>query len=211
MVLNAILAVVVGYLLGSIPFAYIAARLKGRVDIRKIGGGNVGALNTIREIGVALGFAVLIADVAKGVAAVLFAQWLGVSLMWVFIAGLAAIAGHNWSLFLRFTGGMGTATAMGVLLVLVPIEFAISFAILALVIIITSNVRLGIIIGLAFLPLIAWQFGESGMVIGFCVVIPLFCCIKLLVGLRRRGAVSVSRGKGLIFDREYHFWQARKK
>ena len=210
MILNTIIAIVVGYLLGSIPFAYIAGRLRKGIDIRQIGGGNVGALNTMREIGLAAGWAVLAADIVKGLIAVLIARWLGLSLIWIFIAGFAAVAGHNWPIFLGFRGGKGAATAMGVLLALVPGEFAISFAIMAIVIVITSNIRLGIIIGFAFLPLIVWQFGGSGSLIIYSVVLPLFCSVKHLTGLRG-GVANIVNKKGLIFDKDYHFWQVRKK
>ena len=210
MILNTILAIVIAYLLGSIPFAYIAARLKKGVDIRQLGGRNVGALNTMREIGVAVGFAVLFADIAKGSLAVLIAQWLGLSLIWVFVVGFAAVVGHNWSIFLKFKGGKGAATTMGVLLALVPREFGISFAIIALVVVVTSNIRLAIGIGLAFLPLIVWQFGGSGMLIIYSLVLPLFCGVMSLTELKKAVVGSGGR-KGLIFDREYHFWQAKKK
>ena len=105
MIINTIIAIVIGYLLGSIPFAYIAGRLKKGVDVRQVGGGNVGALNVIREVGTAVGFAVLAADVAKGLLAVYIARWLGLPLIWIFVAGFAAVAGHNWPVFLRFRGG----------------------------------------------------------------------------------------------------------
>jgi len=207
MILNTILAIVIGYLLGSIPSAYIAARLKKGVDIRQVGGRNLGALNTMREIGVAVGFAVLAADIAKGAAAVLIAQWLGLSLIWVFLVGFAAVVGHNWPVFLKFKGGKGAATIMGVLLALVPREFGISFAIIALIVVVTSNIRLAIGIGLALLPLIVWLFGESGMLIAYSLVLPLFCGVRSLTEIKR----AAGGRKGFIFDREYHFWQAKKK
>ena len=210
MILNTIIAVIIGYLLGSIPFAYIAGHLKKGVDIRQVGGRNVGALNIMREIGVAVGFAVFAADIAKGAAAVLIAQWLGLSLIWVFIAGFAAVAGHNWPVFLGFKGGKGAATTMGVLLALVPREFAISFAIIAIVIVITSNPRLGIIVGLAFLPLVVWQFGGAGLLIICSLVLPLFLLIRSLTSFRE-AAANIGTKKGLIFDRRYHFWQTRRK
>jgi len=210
MILNTIIAVIIGYLLGSIPFAYIAGRLKKGVDIRQVGGRNVGALNIMREVGVAVGFAVLAADIAKGAAAVLIAQWLGLSLIWVFIAGFAAVAGHNWPVFLGFKGGKGAATTMGVLLALVPREFAISFAIIAIVVVITSNPRLGIIVGLAFLPLVVWQFGGAGLLIICSLVLPLFLLIRSLTSFRE-AAANIGTKKGLIFDRRYHFWQTRRK
>jgi len=210
MILNLTLAIVVAYLLGSIPFAYIAARLKKGVDIRQIGGGNVGALNTMREIGPAIGFAVLFADITKGLIAVLIARWLDLPLIWVFVTGFAAVAGHNWPIFLKFKGGKGGATTMGVLLALVPREFGISFVILALVVIVTSNVRLGMFVGFAFLPLIVWQFGGSDMLISYSLALPLFVAVTSLAEIKRAAADSGSK-KGLVFDREYHFWQTKRK
>jgi len=210
MIINVIIAVILGYLLGSIPFAYIAGRLKKGVDIRQVGGGNVGALNTMREIGPSVGLAVLLADVAKGSVAVLIAHWLGLSLIWTLVAGFAAVVGHNWPIFLGFKGGKGAATAMGVFLALVPREFAISFAIIALVIVITSNFRLGIAIGLAFLPLIIWQFNGSGMLIAFSLALSLFLLVRSLTSFREAVA-NTGQKKSPIFDREYHFWQTRKK
>ena len=162
MIVDTVLAIVIGYLLGSIPFAYVAGRLKKGVDIRNVGGGNVGALNTMREVGTVAGIGVLAADIAKGAAAVFIAQWLGVSLIFVFIAGLAAVVGHNWPVFIKFKGGMGAATVMGVLLALAPVAFAISFAIMVAVVLATSNMRLGMGVGLAFLPFIIWGLGGAG-------------------------------------------------
>ena len=199
----------IGYLLGSVPFAYIAGRLKKGVDIRQVGGGNMGALNTMREIGTSVGLAVLLADIAKGLVAVLIARWLGLPLIWILVVGFAAVAGHNWPIFLRFKGGKGAATTIGVLLALVPREFAISFAIMAIVIIVTSNVRLAIAVGLAFLPLILWQLDGSGMLIAYSLALPLFLGIRSLTGFGEAVA-NIGDKKSLIFDREYHFWQTRK-
>jgi glycerol-3-phosphate acyltransferase PlsY len=210
MVLNVIIATAIAYLLGSIPFAYIAGRLKKGVDIRQRGGGNVGALNTIREIGLSTGLAVLVADIAKGLIAVLIARWLGLPLVWIFVAGFAAVAGHNWPIFLGLRGGKGAATTIGVLLALVPRELAISLAMMVIIIIVTSNFRLGISVGLAFLPLIIWQFDGSGMLIIYSLALPLLLIISNLTGLREAVAKN-SNTKGLIFDRKYHFWQIRKK
>ena len=210
MELNIIVAMIIGYLLGSIPCAYIAGRLKKGIDIRQVGSRNMGALNVIHEVGTAIGYTVTIADIAKGSLAVLIAQWLGIPLLWVLVAGFAAVVGHNWPVFLKFKGGKGAATAMGVFLALVPREFAISFAIIALVIVITSNFRLGIAIGLALLPLIIWQFNGSGMLITFSLALSLFLLVRSLTSFREAVA-NTGQKKSPIFDREYHFWQTRKK
>jgi len=209
MIFSAVMAIIIGYLLGSIPFAYIASRLKKGADIRQVGGGNVGALNTLREIGLLPGLVVLIADIAKGSAAVLIAVWLDLPLIWIFVAGFAAVIGHNWPIFLKFKGGKGAATTIGVLLALSPAEFAISFAIMAIVIVITSNVRLAIVVGLALLPLIIWQFNGSGMLIAYSLALPLFLFIRSLPSFREAVA-NTGNKRGLIFDRDYHFWQTRK-
>ena len=201
------LAIIIGYLLGSIPFAYIAGRLIKGVDIRQAGGGNVGALNVMREVGTAAGLGVLLADMAKGAVAVLIAQWLGLSLIFMFIVGFAAVVGHNWPVFLKFNGGMGAATTMGALCALAPIEFAISFAIIVLVVLITSNFRLGMGVGLAFLPLIIWGFGGAGSLIAYSVALPIFSGLRAIPALKE--AITGSK-KDLIVDRKYKPWQRRK-
>ncbi len=205
-----ILAVVIGYLLGSIPFAYIAARLVKGVDIRQVGGGNVGALNTMREIGTVAGLAVLFADMGKGLLAVLVAQWLGVSLVFVFIAGFAAVVGHNWPAFLGFKGGMGGATILGVLLALTPGAFAVSFTIMVIVVLVTSNFRLGMGVGLVFLPLIIWWFGGEGNLIIYSVVLPILSSLRNIPRFKREWATARSK-KGLIVDKRFTPWQRRKK
>lgn len=208
MILNTILAIVIGYLLGSIPFAYIVARLKRGIDIRQVGSGNVGALNVYREVGPVFGLAVLAADLAKGVLAVYIAQWLGISLLWTCVAGFAAVAGHNWPIFLRFRGGRGAITILGVLLPLVPIQFAIGLGIAVVVVMITSNIRLGII-GIASIPLTVWLLNEPSMLVFYSLALFLFLAIRTLVGLR--GELAKAGGKkNLIFDRDYYFWQTKK-
>lgn len=211
MVLNTTIAIVIGYLLGSIPFAYIAGHLKKGVDIRKVGAGNMGALNVMHNVGTAVGYAVWIADMTKGLLAVFIAQWLGLLLEWVLVAGFAAVIGHNWSVFLAFKGGRGGATAMGVLLALVPGEFGISFAITAVVVIITSNAVLGMVVGLAFLPLLIWQLNGSGMLVVYTLVLPAFLGIRYSLAVLKRVKGGADIKKGLIFNKEYHFWQVRRR
>ncbi len=210
MLATGILAVIIDYLLGSIPSAYIAGRLLKGVDIRRVGGGNVGALNTMREIGTVAGLAVLLADMGKGVLTVLIAQWLGVSLIFVFVAGLTAVVGHSWPVFLKFKGGMGGATAMGVLLALAPVEFAISFATMVIVVLVTSNFRLGMGVGLAFLPLIIWWFGGDNSLIIYSLTLPLFLGLRTIPAIKRELA-SAGDKKGFIVDRRFTPWQKRRK
>jgi len=205
----AVLGVIVAYLLGSIPFAYIAGRLIKGIDIRQVGGGNAGALNTMREVGTVAGFGVLFADIAKGVLAVLIAQWLGLSLIFVFIAGFAAVVGHNWPVFLHFRGGKGAATTLGVLLVLAPIELLISFAIVVIVVLVTSNVTFSLTIGLPFLPLIIWLFRGADSLIFCSLALVLFLGLRYLPSAMRAFASAKSK-KDFIIDRRYKPWQSKK-
>jgi glycerol-3-phosphate acyltransferase PlsY len=205
---NIIAAIVVGYLLGAIPFAYLIARLTNGIDIRQVGGGNVGALNVYREVGPLFGLIVLAADVAKGALAVLIAWWLGLPDIWACVAGFAAVVGHNWSVFLRFSGGKGAATIMGVMIPLVPVQFVIGLGIAVIVVMITSNIRLGMV-GLALIPLVAWLFDKSSLLIFFPLALIVFLVIRTLVGLK--GEIANAGGKkNIIFDRDYHFWQTKK-
>jgi len=206
-----VLAMVIGYLLGSIPCAYLIGRLVKGVDIRKMGGGNMGAVNTMREIGTLPGFSVLFADMAKGALAVLIAQWLGLHPYWVFAVGLVAVAGHNWPVWLKFRGGQGLATTMGVLLVFSPIPFAISAAILVVAVIFTSNVRLSAIVGFIFLPPLIWAFGGELSVILYSIALPVFCLLKMMPRFRSDVDKAGDEKKGLIVDRDYTPWQTKKK
>jgi len=206
-----VLAMVIGYLLGSIPFAYIVARLVKGVDIRKVGGGNMGTVNTMREIGTLPGFGVFFADMAKGALAVLIAQWLGLPLYWVFAVGLMAVAGHNWPVWLKFKGGQGLATTMGVLAVFSPIPFAICFGVMVVAVVITSNVRLSSVVAFVFLPPLIWAFGGELSVILYSIALPAFCLLKMIPRLRSDVAKVGGEKKGLVFDREYTPWQTKKK
>jgi glycerol-3-phosphate acyltransferase PlsY len=108
-----------GYLLGSIPTAFVAGRLSRGSDIRRLGDGNMGAQNAFRQLGPAIGILVGLIDAAKGALAVLLAQAAGEPQSVVFMTGGAAVIGHNWPFLLRFRGGRGEATTIGVLMVLV--------------------------------------------------------------------------------------------
>jgi len=209
MIVNTTIAIVIAYLLGSIPFAYIAGKLLKGIDIRQVGGGNIGAVNTAREIGLVPGLLVLVADIAKGSLAIIIALRLDLSLVLVFGAGFAAVLGHNWPVFLKFRGGKGAATTIGVLFALVPLEFAISLALILAVIVVTSNVRLAVVVGLAVLPFIIWQINGSGMLITYSAAMFLFLCARS-VSDTREAMARASDKRSLIFDREYHFWQSRK-
>ena len=208
MIIEIIVAIIIGYLLGAIPFAYIIARTRKGIDIREKGSRNVGALAVWREVNPGFGIIALAADVGKGVLAVYVAKWLGIDLIWICVAGLAAVVGHNWPVFLKFRGGKGASTIMGVLLALMPVQFLIGLGIAILIVIPTSNIRLGMI-GLACIPLIAWLFDKPAEYIYYPLFLILFLAVYTLLGLKAEIARGGER-KWLIVDKKYTFWQTKK-
>ena len=176
MLLN-VIAIVIGYFLGSIPSAYIIARFRRGIDIRDVGVGNMGAANAFREIGVGEGIVALIADMAKGAVAILTAQYLNVTELWVLGAGFAALLGHNFPVFLGFKGGIGSAVAMGIFLLLAPREMGIAFGIMAVPLLMTRNahnVALAISIGFIFIPLLIWLLQDSAVLVFYSLAIIVF-------------------------------------
>ena len=206
--ITTIVTIIIAYLLGSIPFAYIIARMKKGVDIRDIGGGNAGALNVYRQVGPPYGLAVLATDIGKGALAILVAGWMDLSLNWVCVAGFAVIIGHNWPVFLKFRGGKGAATVIGVLLAFMPIETLIASAIVIVFIGITRNVRLALF-ALVLTPLIAWLFDKEMTYIYYPLGLLFFIGIYSLIGLKAELAKAGTR-KNLFIDKEYTSWQTRK-
>ena len=156
MISTAPLAIPVSYLLRSIPSAYIAGRLVKHVDIRDVGDGNMGAANTFREVGFIPGLMVALVDVGKGISAVLLTKGLGLPDILVYIAGVAAVLGHDYPIFLQFRGGRGASTAIGVLLALMPRETLILAGIAGIPFVLTINFTavIGIMLGALFL--LAW-------------------------------------------------------
>jgi len=117
--INEVIAVILGYVIGSIPSAYIIGRLMGKIDVRQEGDGRISASAVHKRLGVVPFVLVVIMDVGEGVLAVFVAGMLTESLLVVLIAGFAAVVGHNWSVFLKFKGGLGATTIYGVLVTLV--------------------------------------------------------------------------------------------
>lgn len=156
-------AVCAAYLAGSIPFGVLFARARG-VDLQKSGSGNIGATNAMRVLGKRMGAIVLLCDAAKGTAPVLAArEWLAPQLLpptangWVAGIGFAAFAGHLVSPWLRFRGGKGVATALGVFLALAPVPTLAAAAIFALTYAITRVSSLGSLVAATSLwPMLWW-------------------------------------------------------
>jgi glycerol-3-phosphate acyltransferase PlsY len=209
MIIKEILTLLSGYLIGAIPFAFIIAYLKNKEDIRQLGTGNAGTMNVAREIGVFSGIMVLALDMAKGCLAILIAKWLGVPSLWVFLTGFAAVAGHSWSPFLKFRGGKGVATALGVLLGLTPLEFIIGFAVMVSIFMFTRNSGLSAGIGFVILPPIIGAFGNEISLVLYPLAIALFTGLRNLIGLKPH-QVKENTDPNSFFRIYPAFWRKHK-
>jgi glycerol-3-phosphate acyltransferase PlsY len=200
--------IILGYLLGSIPTAYIAGSIKRGEDIRKLGGGNMGALNATRELGQVTGLIVLLVDILKGVAAVLIALFL-VGELTAYLAGFAAIIGHCWPIFLKFRGGKGAATTIGVFFALSPAPFACAIPLMLIVIALTSNVTLGMGAGFIFFPLFLWLFDEPFSMIIYAILVSIFLAVRYASTFKRN--LDKTGLRGFFIERNYKPWQTRRR
>ena len=169
-----IVALATGYLLGSFPTAYIIGRWRKGVDIREVGVGNMGAANVFREIGPWEGILCWAGDVAKGSVAILASQALGVEQPWILGAGVGALVGHNYPVYIGFRGGKGGATTMGIFMVLTPIPMLITFAALAIPYIFVRRIFVAMCIVAPLLPLLIWFLEGSLVLTLYAIALLLF-------------------------------------
>jgi glycerol-3-phosphate acyltransferase PlsY len=202
-----ILSIIIGYLLGSIPTACIVSRLRKGIDIRDIGSGNMGAANVMREIGAPEGIFVGLIDIAKGAGAILIAQTLNLSQLWVFGAGFTALVGHNFPVFAGFRGGRGSATVMGIFLVLAPKAMLVTLVVVVIPFFTTRKFSAAILIGIALvvvgfvlLPLFIWLLEGSLMLVCYVLAIGIFMLVRNPSGIKQVLAKGVI--KDIIYDRQ---------
>jgi glycerol-3-phosphate acyltransferase PlsY len=156
--------ILIGYAMGSVPFAFLVARRAG-IDVRVAGSGNVGAANVLRTTGTSLGVAVMTLDIAKGAAAV-FLTYLGAgTIASMAAAGAAAIVGHIYPVWLRFHGGKGVAVAAGAFAVLAPVAAATALIAFLATVWATRIVSLGSVVATVTLPSAAWLAGSPRSVV----------------------------------------------
>ncbi|MDD2370539.1 MAG: glycerol-3-phosphate 1-O-acyltransferase PlsY [Firmicutes bacterium] len=144
--MNIILSILIGYLIGSIPFALIFGKKIGGIDVRKYGSGNLGGTNVIRLLGVKVGIPVIICDIGKGFLAAFLGVLIGGQLLGL-IAGIFAVLGHLYPIFAGFKGGKGAATGAGVFFFLAPMQMSIAASVFVLVLVIFGYVSLASILG----------------------------------------------------------------
>jgi acyl phosphate:glycerol-3-phosphate acyltransferase len=159
----AVLWLLVSYLIGAIPTSYLLSRLFAGIDLRQHGSGNLGATNLYRVLGWRYAIPAALVDIAKGfVPVVLFAPRVSDSELFALACGTAAILGHVFSVFVRFKGGKGVATAAGVMLGLAPLALAVSAVIWVVLVRATGYVSLGSIVAAAALPLAVYALEGPG-------------------------------------------------
>jgi acyl phosphate:glycerol-3-phosphate acyltransferase len=189
MIVNAfisiIVAIVMGYFIGSIPTAYIVTRLKTGKDIRQLGGGNVGGLNTYKEVGIVPALFVTLIDIGKGAAVAAISHWiLHLNEPYTLIAIAAAVVGHSWMVWLKFSGGKGMGVVVGSLLIIMPVYgyelgLIIIIAFVVILFLLTRNVALSLGMGLMALPFLFWLGGtHSGLLVIWYIVIAIIAAAK---------------------------------
>jgi len=205
------LLILAAYLLGSVPAAYLAAKWSRGIDLRQYGSGNVGASNLLTITSKWIAIPVIIFDVGKGAVMVWAAQLLGLGIAEQVAVGLAAIIGHNWPVFLRFNGGRGALTTIGVLLILTP-WLALILVAFAFLFFPFRQLALGTTLAMAALPLFSWFFSQPfgieerlPVTLGFLAIF-LIVLIRRLTTPRTSLSASVPRGQliinRLLFDRD---------
>ena len=193
-----ILGILISYLIGSIPTGYIFGRALKGIDIRKFGSGNVGATNALRVLGKPAGIAVLVLDILKGFVAVFFlgniiaARITGISdITTRVLLGLSCICGHNWTIFLRFKGGKGMATTLGVLLGLavkaagIKVVFALVILTWLVVFMSTRIVSLASILSGIALPVYMFLFKQPRILIYTSTLLCIFIILRHKSNLKK--------------------------
>jgi len=152
-----LLAVLLAYLIGGIPFGYLFVRFGTGQDVRGLGSGNIGATNVLRTTGRGFAIAVLLLDIAKGYFAVwLAARLTGGSVLWVSMAAAAVLLGHCYPIFLKFRGGKAVASFIGAFLYLTPVSLLAVLLLFVIVVARTRHISLGSIVAAGLFPLAVW-------------------------------------------------------
>jgi len=182
------IAIICAYIMGSLPSAYIAGRLRKGIDIRQVGTRSMGAMNVFYQVGFVEGLSVLAVDIGKGAAAVALARWLGVVPIVELFAGAAVIIGHSFPVWLKFHGGRGGATCIGVLIFLMPWGIPFYLAIFGIMLLLTRFPTLGYSVAFFCFPFIAWLIYHSGALVAYSIGILLLPGIKYIPRIKEMRA-----------------------
>ena len=180
-----VVVLALGYLLGSLPTGLLVVRALTGQDIRAAGSGNIGTINVYRVAGLWASILVLAVDMLKGAVPVILARMWGQPAEIQVAGGLAAIAGHNWSLFLRFGGGKGIATSFGVLLAISPPVGFVAAAVWGVVVAVTRYASLGSLLGMISVPVTMWWRREPVAHLVFGLITLTFAMYRHRANLAR--------------------------
>ena len=170
-ILSSTLAIILAYLFGSMPIAYLLGRWIKRFDIRQVGTHNMGAMNAFYEVGFLPGLIVLIVDIGKGALGVAVARVLGTPELVQLVCGLMVILGHNYPVWLSFHGGKGGAAVIGVLAFLMPQGIPWYVGMFLLVLAITRFPTLSYSVAFAVFPFVGWLIYHSGLYVFYTFII----------------------------------------
>ena len=173
------------YLLGAVPFSVLFSRGMLHKDVRRYGSGNPGTSNMTRAFGIKYGLLVLLFDMAKGFGAVYLGQWI-MGPLGAYLGALCAVAGHNWPIYLKFKGGKGVATAVGVMLAFVPYITLIAMACFLVVLAVSRYFSLGslVCLGLVWVLVLCLHFADTYLVV-LCSVLVLVAFVQHRANIRR--------------------------
>jgi glycerol-3-phosphate acyltransferase PlsY len=182
----ALVALLVAYLLGAIPFGYLLVKWTTGADVRRAGSGNIGATNVLRTSGRAAGIATLLLDIAKGY----FAVWVAGRLteqepLWMSAAALAVMAGHAYPVFLKFKGGKAVASYVGAFLCLTPAAVAVETIVFVVIVAWTRHISLGSIVGAATFPLAVWLIVRAPIPFAAALIGGIFVIYKHSSNIQR--------------------------
>ena len=189
-ILEVIVGIIAAYIIGSVPFGYLTVRMTKGIDIRKYGSGSTGTTNVLRTAGPVAAALTVAGDFLKGVVTVVAARLTGLPVTCVLIIGLAALAGHNWPIFLRFKGGRGVATGFGISLGLTWQISGGLFIVWVIIIAVTRYVSLASVIVMALYPVMIIYFREPLPIIIFGIL-----GAGTIIVMHRKNVVRLWRGE----------------
>ena len=190
------LSIIIGYIFGSIPSGLVLVKMVCGIDIREYGSKNIGTTNVFRTVGGRMASIVLIADVIKGILAVLLVRYFFESnLQLELLTAIASLLGHNYSIFLGFKGGRGVATGLGLILLFMPDVCIFSFTVWLVIVFVTRYVSLGSIVGAFITPIVAYYRGYPLELVLFALAACLFVIVRHYENMKRLIAGTESKIK----------------
>lgn len=194
--LTIVLSIIIGYIFGSIPSGLVLVKMVCGIDIREYGSKNIGTTNVFRTVGGRMASIVLIADVVKGILAVLLVRYLFESNLHLeLLTAIASLLGHNYSIFLGFKGGRGVATGLGLILLFMPDVCIFSFTVWLVIVFVTRYVSLGSIVGAFITPIVAYFRGYPIELVLFALAACVFVIVRHYENMKRLIAGTESKIK----------------